>query len=326
MLVLDLNVGVSLCLIAMGFLVGILSGFFGFGGGFILTPFLISLGFPASTAVGTSVTEIFMSSIVASLRHKRLGNVEVKIGLIIALSSVLGTEIGAQSIEQLKRINTQFMNFAVSLAYILILILISTYMVYEGLNPGREKSPEKKPLWFRIHKLKIPPLITTSQPDAKPISVWMVAAIGFIGGLSAGFLGAGGGFILVPLLIYIVGCKPSVAAGTCIFGVLVSCAYASLTHTLKGNVDFILAILIFVGSSIGVQIGSSATRRVKEASFKLTFGLCLGFISLSVIMKLVSSLYGVFILAILSQITIFLAVFIIASSIILLSVRGAPKS
>lgn len=324
-MVLDLSIGVSLCLIAMGFLVGVLSGFFGFGGGFILTPFLINLGFPANMAVGTSVTGIFMSSTVALLRHKRLGNVEVKIGLIIALSSVLGTEIGAQAIEQLKRVNTQLMNLVVSLAYILILILISAYMIYEGLNPSREKNPEKKPLWFRIHELKIPPLIAVSQPDVKPISIWVVAAIGFIGGLSAGFLGAGGGFILVPLLIYVVGCKPSVAAGTCIFVVLMSCAYASLTHTLKGNVDFILAILIFVGSSIGVQIGTSATRLIKEASFKLTFGSCLGFISLSVTMKLVSSLYGASILAILSQITIFLAVFIIASSIILLSVREATK-
>lgn len=319
------DLGVSLCLIIMGFFVGVLSGFFGFGGGFILTPLLISLGFPANIAVGTSVTEIFMSSIVASLKHKRLGNVDVKVGLIIALSSIPGTEFGAQIIERLKT-NTQHVNFAVSLSYILILILISTHMVREGLSYSVEKSLKEKTLWFRIRRLKIPPLIAASQQDVEPISLWMLMIIGFIGGLLAGFLGAGGGFILLPFLIYAVGYSPSVAAGTCIFRILISCMYASLTHALKKNVNLISAILIFTGSSIGVQIGASATKRVKETSFKLAFGLCLGFISLSVMAKLISDLYGVCLLTIFSQIIIFLALFTLTSLVILLSMREAVKS
>jgi len=323
--VLVLDLSISLCLIIMGFFVGVLSGFFGFGGGFILTPLLISLGFPANVAVGTSVTEIFMSSIIASLKHKRLGNLDAKAGLIVALSSIPGTEFGAQIIEHLKT-NIQRVNFAVSLSYILILVLISMYMIRESLISNREKSLEKKTLRFRINRLKIPPLIAVSRQDAKPISLWMLVAIGFIGGLSAGFLGAGGGFILVPLLIYAVGYAPSVAAGTCIFGILISCVYASLTHALKGNVDLISAILIFTGSSIGVQIGASATKRVKEKSFKMAFGLCLGFISLSVMAKLISSLYEMSALTVFSQIIIFSALFTLASLIILLSMRGAVKS
>ncbi|MEM2091682.1 MAG: sulfite exporter TauE/SafE family protein, partial [Candidatus Bathyarchaeia archaeon] len=314
-----------LCLIAVGFFIGILSGFFGFGGGFILTPFLISLGFPANVAVGTSVTEIFMSSIIASLKHKRLGNVEMRVSLIIALFSLIGTELGAQIIEQLKKVNIQQMNFIVSLIYILILTLISIYMIRESLSSGREKEIVKKSLWFRVRMLKIPPSIVISQLNTEPISIWAIAIIGFIGGLLAGFLGVGGGFLLVPLLIYVIGCKPPIAAGTCTLGILISCAYASLTHTFKGNVDFISAILIFVGSSIGVQIGAPATRRVKEATFKLAFGLCLSLASLSIIMKLISDLYEIPALNILSQIIIFSALILISSLIILFSTRKTAK-
>ena len=321
-----LNLSTILCLVAMGFFIGILSGFFGFGGGFILTPFLISLGFPANIAVGTSVTEIFMSSTIASLKHKRLGNVEIRIGLIIALFSLIGTELGAQIIEQLKKANVLHMNFIVSLIYILILTLISICIIRESLSSSREKDIKKKSLWFRVRGLKIPPSIVIPRLNTEPISIWVIAIIGFIGGLLAGFLGIGGGFLLVPLLIYVVGCKPPIAAGTCTFGILISCAYASLTHTFKGNVDFISAILIFIGSSIGVQIGASATRRVKEATFKLAFGLCLSLISLSIITKLISDLYEISALNILSQIIIFSALILISSLIILFSARKTIES
>lgn len=324
-----LNLNISFYLIAMGFLVGILSSFFGFGGGFILTPFLISLGFPANTSVGTSITEVLMSSLVASLSHRRLGNVEVKLGLIIALTSILGTEFGAQLIEQLKRVSIQHMNSIVSLVYILILVSISTYMIHEDLSSNQEARPEKKKLlWLKIREIKVPPLIKVLQSDTESLSIWVVIAIGFIRGLLAGFLGAGGGFILTPLLVYVVGCKPPVAAGTCIFGISVSCAYASLTHILKGNVNFTLVILIFIGSSIGVQIGALAAKRLGEIRFKMIFGLCLSFVSLSVAMKFISCLFGLFILEFLSHLIIFLTVLFITLFILILFIRrlGSLKS
>ncbi|MCX8171596.1 MAG: sulfite exporter TauE/SafE family protein, partial [Candidatus Bathyarchaeota archaeon] len=226
----------------------------------------------------------------------------------------------------LKRVDVQRMDLVVNLSYILVLTLISTYMVHEGLSSSRGKSPINKPLWFRIRGFKIPPLIAVSQPDAEPISIWIVMVIGFISGFTSGFLGVGGGFILVPLLIYAVGCSPPVAAGTCIFGILISCSYASLTHTLKGNVDLLVAALIFVGSSIGVQVGALATGRVEEERFKLVFGLCVGFISLSIIVKLISSLHEIFALTLLSQIIMFSAVLSTVLLIILLSIRRSTGS
>lgn len=316
-----LNLPLALCLTTMGFFVGTLSGFFGFGGGFILVPFLFSLGFPINISIGTSIMGIFMSSLVASLVHRRLGNVRVKAGLIIASTSIIGAEFGAQMIERLKEAGTQYMNPIISLAYILLLGSISICMIYGCLGSGRRKNPRRE-LW---RGLKIPPFITIMQQDAMPVSVWVVAMIGFIGGLFAGFLGASGGFILVPLLIYVAGCRPSIAAGTCIFERLLSCVYASLTHALKGNVDFMLVTLLFIGSSIGVQLGALATKYVEEASFKMAFGLCLGLVSLSITVRLISGSFGMYSLYVLSQIIIFSAVSSIALLIIALFVSRTVK-
>ncbi|MEM2341397.1 MAG: sulfite exporter TauE/SafE family protein [Candidatus Bathyarchaeia archaeon] len=301
-----------LCLTAMGFFVGTLSSFFGFGGGFIIVPFLVSLGFPINISVGTSTMEIFISSLIASLKHRRLGNVGMKAGLIIAFASIVGAEFGAQLIEWLEGSSIQHMDILVSLIYVLVLYSISAYMTYEGLISKRRGGSEKK-FW---RGPKIPQFTITMQQDMKPTSAWVLVIIGFLGGLFAGFLGTSGGLILVPLLIYVVGYKPSVAAGTCIFERLLSCLYASLTHTLKGNIDFMLAALMFLGSLIGVQVGVSATKYISEASFKGALVLYLGFISLSVMMRLISLLFGIFFLEILSRLIIFLASFSMALLII----------
>ncbi|MEM2673921.1 MAG: sulfite exporter TauE/SafE family protein, partial [Candidatus Bathyarchaeia archaeon] len=285
--------------------------------------FLINIGVPANIAVGTSVTQVFMSSAVSSLRHKRLGNVDVRLGLIMAFASVLGTELGAQMIEYLKKSGVQYLNFIVGAAYVLILGLISTYMLYESAVLKLQKPlNEGSLLKSRFRKIKAPPIITLSQQNSEPISVWIIISIGLIAGLLSGFLGAGGGFILVPLLIYVVGCKPSIAAGTCIFEILLSCSYASLSHTIKGNVDFLLAALMFIGSFMGLQIGVSATKYVKESSFKVVFSLCIGFTSLSVAIKISSEALGIAFLSLLSQIILFLSASLVALLIVALALRA----
>ncbi|MEM2703418.1 MAG: sulfite exporter TauE/SafE family protein [Candidatus Bathyarchaeia archaeon] len=319
-----LDLTLTFCLVFMGFVVGILSSFFGFGGGFILTPFLINIGIPANIAVGSSVTQLFMSSAIASIRHKRLGNVDIRLGLIIAFASVLGTELGAQIIEYLKKSGVQYLNFIVGVVYVLILGLISIYMFYES---AELKFREKKGFaQARIRKIKTPPMITLSQTDSEPISIWIIILIGLTGGLFSGFLGAGGGFVQVPLLIYVVGYKPPIAAGTCTFAILLNCLYASLSHTLKGNVDFLLAALMFTGSFMGLQIGVSTTKYIKEASFKTTFSLCIGFTSLSVAIRMSSETFGIAFLGLLSQIIMILATSLVALFIAALAIRTKHKS
>jgi uncharacterized membrane protein YfcA len=307
----------------IGFVVGVLSGFLGFGGGFILTPFLLSLGVPANIAVGTNVAQIFMSSTVAALRHKHLGNVDLRLGVIIAAGSIIGAELGAQAIEYFEKINVHNLNTIISLLYIVILTLTSVYMIHEASKSGQHKfSAQKKFSVSKFFDLKIPPMIAFSQPNIAPKSLWTLILLGLFTGLFSGFLGAGGGFILVPSLIYLIGCKPAVAAGTSIFEIFLSCMFASLSHAIKGNVDFLLAILMFIGSLMGLQIGISAIKYVREKNFKIAFGLCLAFISLSVILKLAAWTFKIDALYLLSQAIIFAATFLIALLIIALTLKA----
>lgn len=318
-----LDLYLAFCLAMMGFVVGILSGFLGFGGGFILTPFLLSLGVPANVAVGTNVMQIFMSSAVAALRHRHLGNVDLKLSSIIAVGSIFGAELGAQAIEYFEKISVQHLNTLISLIYIAILTLTSAYMIYESSKPERYKfSTGRKLSVSKVFNLKIPPMITLSQPNIAPKSLWAIILLGLFAGLFSGFLGTGGGFILVPSLIYLIGCKPAVAAGTSIFEIFLSCMFASASHAIKGNVDASLAILMFVGSLAGLQIGISATKYVKEKNFKIAFGLCLAFTSLSVILKMVAWSYNIDALYLLSQTIIFMATFLTALLIIALTLQA----
>ncbi|MBS7635487.1 sulfite exporter TauE/SafE family protein [Candidatus Bathyarchaeota archaeon] len=318
-----LDLYLAFCLATMGFVVGILSGFLGFGGGFILTPFLLSLGVPANIAVGTNVMQIFMSSAVAAFRHKHLGNVDLKLSVIIAAGSIFGAELGAQAIEYFEKISVQHLNALISLIYIIILTLTSAYMIYEASKPRHHKfSTRRKLSLSKIFNLKIPPMITLSQPGIAPKSLWAIILLGLFTGLFSGFLGAGGGFILVPSLIYIIGCKPAVAAGTSIFEIFLSCMFAAASHATKGNVDVSLAILMFAGSLMGLQIGISATKYVKEKNFKIAFGLCLAFTSLSVILKMAAWASKTDALYLLSQTIIFMATFLTALLIIVLTLQA----
>jgi uncharacterized membrane protein YfcA len=236
----------------MGFIVGDLSGFFGFGGGFIITPFLLTLGIPANVAVGTSIVHIFASSILATLRHMRLGHVDTKLGLIIAAGSIVGTECGAQLLEFLKKFGLHYLDFSVSIVYALVLSSIcffTSYDAYKSIAGG--KSSQQRALANIIRRIQAPPLVSVSHSNITPISLWAILLIGLLVGLISGFTGAGGGFVLVPLLMYVVGCRPVIAVGTSIFGVLLGCVSASISHTIKDNVDLPVAALMFAGSSVG---------------------------------------------------------------------------
>lgn len=316
----------ELFMIAVGFVIGVLSGFFGLGGGFILTPLLISWGFPANISVGTSIMGVFISSLINSLRHKFLGNVEVKTSSITAIVSIPGVECGARLIEHLKMIGVYYMNLIVSLIYTLILGFVSAYMIRERLS-SKPKDYKRKnlPPWYRFTELKIPPLIVISRSSRGKISAWIIVLIGFVSGFFAGFLGTGGSFILIPLLIYVVSYESSVVAGTCAFWILLNSMYASLTHALKGNVNFMLVLLLLTGSLTGMQVGITAIKHVEKENFKLLFSLCLGFISISVLIKLLSYLFNIPLLGLLSLMMTLVSVSTISLLIAISPLRSSKK-
>jgi uncharacterized membrane protein YfcA len=269
-----------LILVGIGFLVGILGGFFGVGGGFIAGPLLFWTGVPINIVVGTDLAHMTGKSIVAAKRHRTLGHVDLKLGFIMVLGTVFGVEIGAQLIETLEDAGN--IDEVVGVAYIVILLIISVFTAWESIRAIRmiraQDISVKDVLAFeslskRMHGIKLWPMISFPGSGIASVSLWIVLAVGFISGILAGFLGVGGGFIRMPLLVYFVGVPTHVAVGTDLFEIVISAGFGTLTHALKGNVDIIIALVMQTGAAIGAQIGAVSTRYFAGPRIRLFFSV-----------------------------------------------------
>lgn len=256
-----------LYLAGIGFLVGILGGFFGVGGGFIAGPFMFLIGVPMNFVVGTDLAHMTGKSIVASRRHRVLGHVDIKLGFIMVMGTVTGVEIGAQLVELLT--NTGNVDQVIGWAYVFILLLIGSFTFIESVKAVRlirtERILARDAVGFsglaqRVHGIQIPPMISFPSSGIVSISLWSVLGVGLLSGLLAGFLGVGGGFVRMPLLVYVLGVPTHVAIGTDLFEIVFSAGYGTLTHAVKGNVDILMALVMNTGAAIGAQIGAVSTR------------------------------------------------------------------
>ena len=226
-----------LLLIVIGFCVGVLGGFFGVGGAWIVTPALNIFGFHMAYAIGTDLAHIFGKSIVATKKHSKMGNVDWKLGLISIIASVLAVELGSQIIMILEK--TGDVGSIVRWSYIILLLGLSVFMMYDYFvarpsqtdvpltnsteQTGKVKKRKKKlPLSKRLHKIKIPPMISFPASGIESVSLWIVLFIFFITGFLSGFMGVGGGFIRMPALVYLIGCPTAIAVGTDLMSVLFS--------------------------------------------------------------------------------------------------------
>src|SRR6202022_207329 len=257
----------------VGFLIGILGGFFGVGGSFIAGPALRAMGVDWNFAVGTDLAHIVGKSVVAAKRHRALGNVDLKLGLIMALGTIGGAECGAQFIQMLERAGN--VNLVVSIVSIVIYISISAFMLWEGLRTlqtqskpteaGR-KALKKDESAFQhiahaIHRLRLPPMISLPVSGVKAISLWVILAVAFIGGPVSGFVrGGGAGYIRMPSMVYVLGIPTHLAVGTDLFEIIISASYGTFTHAIKGNVDILIALVMNTGAAIGAQIGAISTQ------------------------------------------------------------------
>lgn len=284
-----------LFLAGIGFLVGVLGGFFGVGGGFIAGPAMFIAGVPINFVVGTDLAHMTGKSIVAARRHRALGHVDVKLGLLMVLGTVAGVEIGAQVIERLKVMGNA--EEVVGGIYVVILIAISSFTAWESLRAlrisGTEKISAKDALGFkaaaeRVHRLRIPPMISLHESGVASISVWPILAVGLVTGILAGMLGVGGGFIRMPLMVYLLGIPTHVAVGTDLFEIVISSGYGTLTHALKGNVDILIALIMHTGAAIGAQIGAVSTRFVRGPRIRLAFSVLPLIGALLVLYRLIS--------------------------------------
>lgn len=247
-----------------GAAVGFLSGLFGVGGGFLITPLLMFSGIPASVAVGTGAAQTVASSVSGAIAQYRRRNVDVKMGSILLLGGLIGSVEGVQVVKILREIG-QFELF-VALAYVVFLGSIGTLMLVESLRALRQsRSPAVGRRRRRQHNfLQRLPFKTRFYRSRLYISVLPPILIGGVVGFLGAIMGVGGGFIMVPGMIYLLGMETSVVIGTSLFQILfVTGATTILQATANFNVDIVLALILMVGGVIGAQLGARAGQKLK---------------------------------------------------------------
>ncbi len=280
-----------LLLVTIGFCVGVLGGFFGVGGAWIVTPALNIFGFPMAYAIGTDFAHIFGKSIVSTKKHNKMGNVDWKLGAFTILGTIPGVEFGAQIIMYLEKIG--LVESTVRWVYICMLIALGSFMIYDYAVIRKRKEiaakngiiSNKKSLVEKIRDIKIPPVIQFPRSNISSLSLWTIIFIFFMVGTISGFLGVGGGFIVMPTLIYIFGLPTAIAVGTDLFIVMLDGAYGCFTYSLKGRTDIIAAVLMLIGAAIGAQIGVTAVKYIRGYGIRLLFALMILCAASSLVIK-----------------------------------------
>ena len=283
-------------LIILGIGVGVIGGFFGMGGAWMVTPGLNILGFPMAFAIGTDIAHMAGKSLISTMRHGKFGNVDYKLGMIMLIGTVVGFEIGAQMIMWLERIGQ--VGPVVRWMYLVLLALIA-WMVFADVAKKRSKEREAIAAgkevdklatgieWLKtFHKIKIPPMIHFSTAQIT-CTAWLPIAVSFFTGWLAGILGIGGGLIRMPALIYLIGCPTHVAVGTDLFEVMISGLYGAASYTFKGRTELVAAIIMLIGAAMGAQVGSVATKYIKGYGIRIAFGLAVVGCFISVLLKLI---------------------------------------
>ena len=253
--------------VLLGFAVGVLTGLFGVGGGFLLTPALKALfGVPYPVAVGTDLVQIFLTGAVSAYRHGRAGNVELPLGLALGAGGVAGAEAGVRIQNAIASIGTVSVSgngvtlldlvlgglFAALLAAVAVLIWRET-------RSGGDRADTR--LGRALRAVRLRPVIPLPRSGRAGVSAWVPLAMGSCVGVLTGLMGVGGGFISFPLLIYVLGVPTHVAIGTSAVQVLLASGYGALRHAGQGHVEPLLVLFLAAGSVLGVQIGVRAAKR-----------------------------------------------------------------
>lgn len=246
-------------IIGLGGGVGFLSGLFGVGGGFLMTPLLIFFGIPPAVAVSTEANQIVASSVSGVLAHMRRGNVDFKMGGILMAGGVIGSSLGVALFSFLQSIGQ--IDLVIQLSYLVFLGIIGSLMLTESVRtiirsrkPGAVRGKLHQHNW--LHGL---PLKMRFRRSKLYISAILPLALGAFVGILAAIMGVGGGFIMVPAMIYLLGMPTSVVVGTSLFQIIFVTANVTLLQSIQTQtVDFLLAGLLLFGAVIGAQFGSRA--------------------------------------------------------------------
>ena len=260
--------------LGLGGVIGFVSGLFGVGGGFLMTPMLILMGIPPAVAVGTQSTQILASSVSGVLANVRRRAVDFKMGWVLVAGGLVGAVVGVGLFRLLMRLGQ--IDLFVSLAYVLFLGTIGALMFVESLGailrsarPSGRRGRLHQHFWMHGWPLKM------RFPDSRLyISVLMPLLIGAFGGLLAAILGIGGGFVMVPAMIYLIGMPTAVVIGTSLFQICFVAAATGFLHAYANHsVDILLALLLIAGGVVGVQFGARFGGRLKAEQTRILLAL-----------------------------------------------------
>jgi uncharacterized membrane protein YfcA len=256
----------------LGGIVGILSGMFGVGGGFILTPLLFFIGIPPAVAVATGANQIMAASFSAVLAHFRRKTVDLEMGTVLLIGGLVGAALGVMVFNYLKSLGQ--VDLLVTLCYVVFLGVIGGMMFIESLrairNTRRGVPPKRKKHGW-VHRL---PFKMRFRTSGLYISVIPPLLVGTSVGVLAAIMGVGGGFIMVPAMIYILGMPTKVVVGTSLFQIIFVTAFTTLLHaTTNYTVDIALAVLLLVGGVIGAQFGTSIGTRMKAEQLRILLAI-----------------------------------------------------
>ena len=278
------GVSVNIILILfLSFVVGLLSGIFGVGGGFLMTPFLIFMGVPPTYAVPNEVNNILATSVSGSLTHWFKNTLDYKMGSMIVVGGVFGTIIGIITFTYFKEIGK--ISLIISLAYMYLLAIIGTLMLLEGVA---EVDRERKKIVLRkkLHNhnwLQGLPFRMRFKKSKLYESAFTPIIMGFIVGYIAAILGVGGAFILVPAMIYIIGMPTKLIPGTSLFVTIFISAIVTILHAFNyGTIDLILVTVLILGSILGVQIGQKIGEKVDSSQFKTILAMLLLLVGIAI--------------------------------------------
>ena len=276
-------------LVFLGLIVGMLGGFFGVGGGFLITGGLLVFGVPPVYAVGTGLTLVMGTSIINTFKHRSLGNVDFKLGALMVTGTIPAIFLaeGANSALEAAGIAGPVIRYIyVGFLSTLGLFILYDYWRTRRQGAGGEEDVSTARLTQRVRSLRIPPhwigipgaggfstYVSLPVSGIDRISVFVPVGIGFGIGFIAGMLGAGGGFILMPVLIFVLGIPTTIAIGTDLFQIIITGSVGSFAYALSDRVDPLMAALMLAAASIGSQLGASATRRVEPSRIRFLYGL-----------------------------------------------------
>jgi uncharacterized protein len=268
----DLSVMSVTFLFFVGFIGGLVSGFIGSGGAFVLTPAMMSLGVPGTVAVASNMCHKFPKALVGAYKRYKYGQVDIKLGLVMAVSAGVGVQVGIKIQHWILAMYGQAgSNLYVSISFVMILVIVGGYVFRDAFGSLCSGACETvSALARRLQSINLPPMIYFKTADVR-ISLWFTIPVGFATGMLAATI-AVGGFVGVPGMIYVMGVSSLIASATELVIAFVMGFGGSINWAVHGMVDIRLTLIILAGSLLGVQLGAIGTTYVKDYMIKLVMG------------------------------------------------------